>query len=86
MTVDAGWPIKVVTVAAVVAYPFVLHFFVVKNATGPLGVGLALLPIVAYVLWLMRSTTHPARMALMLEIGTLLLDLAWCEEWIDISA
>jgi uncharacterized membrane protein len=86
VTVDAGWPIKVVTVAAVVAYPFVLHFFVVKNATGPLGIGLALLPIVAYVLWLMRSTTHPARMALMLAIGALLLALAWSAKWIDFSA
>jgi uncharacterized membrane protein len=86
VTVDAGWPIKVVTVAAVVAYPFVLHFFVVKNATGPLGVGFALLPIVAYVLWLMRKTTHPFRMALTLAIGALLLVIAWSAKLIDVSA
>jgi uncharacterized membrane protein len=86
MTVSAGWLVKVVTVAAVVAYPFLLHFFIVKNATGPLGIGLALLPIGAYVLWLMRKTKHPMRIALMLAVGALLLGLAWSAKLIDFSA
>jgi uncharacterized membrane protein len=86
MTVNAGWPIKVITVTAVVAYPLVLHFFVVKNAAGPFGIALALLPIVSYVFWLMRSTKHPLRTALMLATGAVLLGIAWAAELIDFSA
>jgi uncharacterized membrane protein len=86
MTVDAGWLIKVITVAAVVSYPFVLHFFVVKNAAGPFGIGLALLPVVNYVFWLLRRTKHALRTALMLAGGLLLLGLAWSAKWIDFSA
>ena len=86
MTDSAGWRIKIITVAAVVAYPFILHFCVVKNAAGPFGIGLALLPVVSYVFWLMRSTKHALRTALILAVGMLLLGLAWSENWIDYSA
>ena len=86
MTVDAGWPIKLLTVAAVVAYPFVLHFYVVKNAGSPFGIGLALLPVVSYVFWLMRHTKHALRTALILAVGALIVGLAWSAKWIDFSA
>ncbi len=86
MTVKAGWPIKVIAVAAVVAYPLILHFFVVKNAAGPFGIGLALLPIVSYVFWLMRNTKYPLRTALLLALGAFLLAIAWIAELIDFSA
>ncbi len=85
MTDSAGWGVKVITVAAVVAYPFVLHFCVVKNAGGPFGIGLALLPVVSYVFWLMRNTKHALRTALILVVGALLLGLAWSAKWIDFS-
>ena len=68
MTDSVGWRIKVITVAAVVAYPFVLHFCLVKNAAGPFGIGLALLPVVGYVFWLMRNTKHALRTALILAV------------------
>ena len=86
MTLNAGWAIKVITAAAVVAYPFALHFFVVKNPSGPFGVALALLPIFSYVFWLMTKTNHPARTIAMLAIGALLLSVAWSAKLIDYSA
>ena len=86
MTVTAGWPIKVISVAAMVAYPLVLHFFVVKNAAGPFGIGLALMPIAGYVFWLMRTAKHRVRTALMLAISALLVGLAWSAKLIDFSA
>ena len=86
MTVNVGWPIKVISVAAVVAYPLILHFFVVKNAAGPFGIGLAMLPIVSYLFWVMRSTKHPLRTALLLALGALLLGIAWTAKLIDFSA
>lgn len=86
MTDSVGWRIKVITVAAVVAYPFVLHFCIVKHAAGPFGIGLALLPVVSYVFWLMRNTKHALRTALILAVCMLLLGLAWFANWIDFSA
>lgn len=86
MTVTAGWPIKVISVAAMVAYPLILHFFVVKNAAGPFGIGLALMPIAGYVFWLMRTAKHRVRTALMLAISALLVGLAWSAKLIDFSA
>jgi uncharacterized membrane protein len=86
MTVNVGWVIKVISVAAVVAYPFVLHFFVVKNATGALGVGLALLPIAGYLFWLMKTAQHRLRTALVLALGAVLLWAGWASKLIDFSA
>ncbi len=86
MAVNVGWAIKVISVAAVVAYPFVLHFFVVKNAAGPIGIGLALLPIGSYFFWLMRGAKHRLRTALLLALGALLLGIAWTAKLIDFSA
>ncbi len=86
MTAKSGWPIKVISVAGVIAYPLILHLFVVKNAQGPLGVALALMPVGGYVVWLIKNTKHRIRTALFMLIGLVLLGMAWSEKWIDFSA
>lgn len=85
MSNQAGWPIRVITLAAALAYPLILHLFVVKNAQAPIGVGLALLPIGGYIFWLLRFSKHPVRSALMLALALVLLGAAWSAKWIDFS-
>ena len=85
MTRKAGWPIRVITVAAALAYPLILHLFVVKNARGPIGITLALLPIGGYIFWLLRFSKHPLRTALILVLAVVLLGAAWSAKWIDFS-
>lgn len=82
----AGWPIQVITVAAVLAYPLLLHFFVVKNAQGPIGIALALLPLGGYALWLLRRPEQRRRNALIVLLVAALIGGAWIGKWIDFSA
>ena len=86
MAVNTGWPIRVITVAAVLAYPLLLHFFVVKNAQGAIGIALALLPFVGYVLWLLRAGEQRRRNGLILLLIVASLFAAWRANWIDFSA
>lgn len=86
MTDRAGWPMQVVTVAAVLAYPLLLHYFVVKNASGPIGIVLALLPLGGYVLWLLRRPQQRRRNGLIVLLVIALVAGAWIGKWIDFSA
>ena len=86
MALKAITAAKVVTVIAVIAYPLALHGFVVNNAGGWLGIGLALLPVVGLVGWLVKQTRHP------LLAGTVIVLIgagvwsAWRAQLIDFTA
>ncbi len=70
MALKAGWPATVITVLVILAYPLVLHVFVVNNAAGWLGIGLALLPVAGFVLWCVKQSHHPLiASAIILLIG-----------------
>lgn len=86
MSARAGWPMQVTTVAAVLAYPLLLHLFVVKNVNHPMGVVLALLPFGGYVLWLLRRPEQRRRNALIVALVIVLVAGAWIGKWIDFSA
>ncbi len=86
MSNRAAWPMQVITVALVLAYPLLLHFFVVKNASGPIGIALALLPLGGYALWLLRRPEQRRRNALIVLLVIALVAGAWMGKWLDFSA
>ena len=59
MAPKAGLLATIITASLILAYPLVLHVFVVKNAAGWLGIALALLPVVGFILWCAKQSRHP---------------------------
>ncbi|MEO6024528.1 MAG: hypothetical protein ABIP64_15720 [Burkholderiales bacterium] len=83
---SAGWPVKLLSVLVVIAYPLVLHQFVLKNASGVVGVGLSIIPLILGVLWQIRHSRHRIMLAIGIIALTLLGLYAWQIKLIDFSA
>ena len=60
---SAGWLVKLLSVLVVIAYPLILHQFVLKNASGVVGVGLSIIPLILGVLWQIRHSRHRMMLA-----------------------
>ena len=83
---SAPWPVKLLTVLVVIGYPLVLHQFVLKNASGVVGVALAIVPLLIGVLWQIRHARHRVVLALGIVALTVLGLYAWQTNFIDFSA
>ncbi len=86
MALKAGWPATVITVFAILAYPLILHVFVVKNAAGWLGIALALLPVAGFVVWCVKQSRHPLIASAVVALVALGLWAAWSASLIDFTA
>ncbi len=86
MAPKAGLLATIITASLILAYPLVLHVFVVKNAAGWLGIALALLPVVGFILWCAKQSRHPLIVAAVVALIAFIAWAAWTAEWIDFSA